>query len=69
MFSYKSDQSESVKWCDVLLEKAIYWSQNLKPVDEAISNCFIPNLFGCEISEKEKSILSLPIKEGGLGLC
>ena len=43
-------------------------SQNLKPVDDAISNTFIPSLFGCEVNENERNILSLPIKEGGLGL-
>ena len=43
-------------------------SQNLKPVDDAISNSFIPSLFGCEVNENERNILSLPIKEGGLGL-
>ena len=28
----------------------------------------MPSLFGCEVNENERNILSLPIKEGGLGL-
>ena len=49
-------------------------SENLKPLDEAINDVFIPALFGFELSENEREILTLPIKEGGLdpessGLC
>ena len=43
-------------------------SENLKPLDEAINDVFIPALFGFEISENEREILTLPIKEGGLGI-
>ena len=40
----------------------------LKPLDEIITNEFIPALFGTNISLDEREILSLPVKEGGLGL-
>ena len=43
-------------------------SDNLKPIDNAIDNLFIPTLFGCEINQTERDIVSLPIKEGGLGI-
>ena len=43
-------------------------SGNLKPLDEAIDNIFIPALFGTEITSNERDLLSLPIKEGGLGI-
>ena len=43
-------------------------SENLKPLDDAIDNVFIPALFGSDITANERQILSLPIKEGGLGL-
>ena len=43
-------------------------TENLKPLDEAIDNNFIPSLFGSELSEYEREILTLPIRKGGLGL-
>ena len=43
-------------------------SDNLKPLDESINDIFIPALFGCEISDSERDIISLPIREGGLGI-
>ena len=43
-------------------------SDILKPLDDVIEQEFIPALFGTAISPKEREILSLPIKEGGLGL-
>ena len=43
-------------------------SENLKPLDDAINNLFIPALFGNEIDEKIRDILSLPIRDGGLGI-
>ena len=43
-------------------------TENLRPLDDAINNLFIPTLFGSEISENERAILTLPIKDGGLGL-
>ena len=42
-------------------------SENLKPLDEAIDNLFIPSLFSSEITAVERDILSLPIKDMGLG--
>ena len=41
---------------------------NLKPLDDAITNLFIPSLFGGVISENERNVISLPIREGGLGV-
>ena len=43
-------------------------SANLKPLDDAISDLFIPALFGNEIDENTRDILSLPIRDGGLGI-
>ena len=43
-------------------------SENLKTLDETINNVFIPALFGCELSDNDRDILSLPIREGGLGI-
>ena len=43
-------------------------AHNLQPLDDVINNKLIPSLFGCEINEKERDIISLPIKDGGLGL-
>ena len=40
----------------------------MKPLDEAIDNIFIPALFGSEINENERNVLSLPINDGGMGL-
>ena len=43
-------------------------SASLKPLDEVINNSFIPALFGREVTETERDIISMPIREGGLGL-
>ena len=43
-------------------------SDTLKPLDDAINNTFIPILFGREITDNEREIISMPIREGGLGL-
>ena len=43
-------------------------ADNLKPLDAAIDNELIPALFGSNISAKDREILSLKIKDGGLGL-
>ena len=40
----------------------------LEPLDEVINNKFIPTLFGREVTESEREVISLPIREGGLGL-
>ena len=43
-------------------------SDLLKPLDNIISNEFIPSLFGTGISPNDRELFSLPIKDGGLGL-
>ena len=43
-------------------------SENLEPLDDVIDNVFLPALFGCEITVNKREILSLPVKEGGLGV-
>ena len=43
-------------------------SDLIKPLDDVISNKFIPALFGTGISASERELFALPIKEGGLGL-
>ena len=42
--------------------------ENLKPLDEVISNKFIPALFGREITNNEREIIAMPVKHGGLGI-
>ena len=37
-------------------------------MDEAINNKFIPSLFGREITDNERDIISMPVKHGGLGI-
>ena len=36
------------------------------PLDELISNEFIPSLFGGQISPSETKLISLPVKHGGM---
>ena len=43
-------------------------SDNLQPLDDVINNQFIPAIFGVEISEKERDLVTLPIRHGGLGI-
>ena len=43
-------------------------SENLQPVDDAIDNLFLPALFGSELCENERKLVSLPIRHGGLGM-
>ena len=43
-------------------------SEHLAPVDDIITNKFIPVLFGCPISPLEREIMALPLKYGGLGI-
>ena len=40
----------------------------LKPLDDIIEHEFLPALFGKTISPNEREIMSLPIRDGGLGL-
>ena len=39
-----------------------------KPLDDAINNSFLPALFGCELNDNIRDIVSLPIRDGGLGI-
>ena len=43
-------------------------SENLQPLDDAIENIFLPALFGTNISQNDRTIISLPVKDGGLGV-
>ena len=43
-------------------------TENLKPLDDAINNLFIPSLFGSEVSPAERELFTLPIRNGGLGI-
>ena len=43
-------------------------SGNLEPIDDVIERKLIPALFGREITAQEREVLSLPVKEGGLGI-
>ena len=43
-------------------------SENLKPLDNLINEKFVPALFGREVTDNEREVLALPVKEGGLGL-
>lgn len=40
----------------------------LTPIDNLITQKLIPTLLGCQISTKEREILALPLKCGGLGI-
>ena len=42
-------------------------SDLLKPLDDIISNQFIPSLFGTGISPNDRDLFAIPIKDGGLG--
>ena len=42
--------------------------ENLKPVDKVLEEVFIPTLFGRDVTLEEREVLSLQVKEGGLGL-
>ena len=43
-------------------------SEELKPLDEAISNRLIPAIIGSQIGEIERDLMSLPIRHGGMGI-
>ena len=40
----------------------------LKPLDEVISERFLPAILDSQISETERALYALPIREGGLGI-
>ena len=42
--------------------------ENLKPLDQVIDEHFIPALFGMDISEDDRELVSIQVKEGGLGI-
>jgi hypothetical protein len=42
--------------------------EELKPLDEVISNKLIPSIVGSHLSEIERDLFSLPVKFGGMGL-
>ena len=43
-------------------------TDQLNPLDDIITNEFIPALFGTNITPEDREIFALPIKQGGLGL-
>ena len=40
----------------------------LKPLDEVISEKFLPTVLDSPISETDRALYALPIREGGLGI-
>ena len=40
-------------------------SDALKPLDDVINKEFIPALFGTNITDQDRDLLALPIKDGG----
>ena len=40
----------------------------LKPLDDVINHNFLPALFGVVIPERLRSLLALPVREGGVGI-
>ena len=40
----------------------------IKPLDDIITNEFIPALFGSNVSANERELFAMPIKDGGLGI-
>ena len=47
-----------VPYCDALY----------KELEFNISNKFLPSVFGCEVSQAERKLFSLPARLGGLGI-
>ena len=43
-------------------------TEYIKPLDEIISEKFIPNLLDSIITEHDRNLFSLPVKNGGLGI-
>ena len=43
-------------------------AENLEPLDKVLNELFIPTLFGREIRNEERELISIPIKDGGMGL-
>ena len=42
--------------------------EQLEPLERKITDCFLPVIFGSAVSETERGLFSLPIKQGGLGI-
>jgi hypothetical protein len=42
--------------------------EELRPLDELITNKLIPSIIGSQVSEVERELLSLPVKLGGMGI-
>ena len=43
-------------------------TDNLIPLDSVINEKFIPALCGRDVTEAEREVLSMPVREGGLGI-
>ena len=43
-------------------------SECLKPLDDVITNTFIPAVTGFNVSAAERALLALPVKNGGMGI-
>jgi hypothetical protein len=43
-------------------------SENLKPLDKVIDEKFLPTLFGRDITDDERELISIQVKEGGMGI-
>ena len=43
-------------------------SENLKPLDKVIDEKFLPTLFGRDITDEDRELLSIQVKEGGMGI-
>ena len=44
------------------------FEQYLKPIDDIVTYCFLPTLFGSPLTSVERQIVSLPTRLGGLGI-
>ena len=42
-------------------------SECLEPLDDIITNTFIPAVIGLNVSDAERELISLPVRCGGLG--
>ena len=42
--------------------------EELRPLDEVITSKLIPSIVGSQLSEVERSLVSLPVRLGGVGI-
>ena len=42
--------------------------EELRPLDEVITSKLIPSIVGSQLSEVERSLVSLPVRLGGMGI-